>query len=145
MIYTITNIVSSIWNIAGIVLTCLFGDYLTFTLLKDHHSVFKALSDSQTHGLIALFSWYYIEKCLKNSIFCAMVAMLVDLDHFIEAKSFQLHQALNLTSRPFMHNSTFPIFGFIFVLFLNHSLLIAGKKYALKKLDKFLLNTGCFF
>ena len=129
MIYTITNIVSSSWNIAVIVLTCLFGDHLTFTLLKDQHSILKALSDNLTHGWIALFSWYYIEKSLKNSIICGLLAMLVDLDHFIEAKSFQLHQALTLTSRPFMHNSTFPIFGFIFVLFLNHSLIAVGKKY----------------
>ena len=136
MINIITNLVrSTIWNIAGMVLTCLFGDYLTFTLLKDHSAGFKALSDSSTHGLVALFSWYYIEKSLKNSIFCAMVAMLVDLDHFIEAKSLQLHQALNLSSRPFMHNSTFPIFGFIFVLFLNHSVIL-GKKTCLKKIGQ---------
>ena len=113
----------------AIVLTCLFGDHLTFTLLKEQNSVLKALSDNLTHGWIALFSWYYIEKSLKNSIICGLLAMLVDLDHFIEAKSFQLHQALNLTSRPFMHNSTFPIFGFIFVFFLNHSLIAVGKKY----------------
>ena len=122
--------VSVLWklgNLLPIIFSCLLGDFLTFTYFINSGNFTKAISDSITHGVIALLSWYYIEKSIKHSILCGIIAMLVDLDHFIEAKSLKLQNALNLPSRPFMHNSTIPVFSFIIISFLNYSVIESKK------------------
>ena len=90
------SILWTIGNLLPLIFSCLFGDFLTFTYFVKY-GITKAISDSITHGVIALLSWYYIEKSIKHSILCGIIAMLVDLDHFIEAKSLQLQNALNLS------------------------------------------------
>ena len=95
--------------ILPLIITCLIGDKLVFTWLNGYPAIFRAIGDSLTHGLIALFSWLIIEKSVLNAIMCMVLAMLVDGDRFIEVGSLNLEKALNLDHRPFLHNSTIPV------------------------------------
>ena len=55
----------------------------------------RALTDSAVHGLVAAASWIIIrfdissKLCLEIFI-CALLSMLIDVDHFIAAKSTNL-------------------------------------------------------
>ncbi|XP_054715012.1 transmembrane protein 267-like [Uloborus diversus] len=73
----------------------------------------KAIVDSSCHMLIANISWLIFiswEKLTFTSVWetllCGILASLIDSDHFVTAKSLQLRDAVNLPSRPFLHNST---------------------------------------
>ena len=105
-------------NLLLLLFTCVFGDYLTF-VLNHKISLIKALSDSLTHGAIGFLCWFHVENSLKNSILCGLLAMFVDIDHFIEAKSFKLENALKLQHRPFLHNSTIPLVLTFLVILVN--------------------------
>lgn len=98
---------------------CLTGDYLVFQALTDFQPLIKAFSDNCVHGLIALTSWLMIEKSWLHGFFCALIAMMIDIDHFIQAGSFSLEDALALNQRPFLHNSTLPLILYIIVMFVS--------------------------
>ena len=106
--------------IISILATCYLGDYIVFTALSGQETIIKALADSTIHGLVGFFSWLIIQKYpIYNAVICAIIAMLIDIDHFIHAQSFNIENAVNLTHRPFLHNSTLPLSIYIIVMFIN--------------------------
>ncbi|KAK2151585.1 hypothetical protein LSH36_358g02091 [Paralvinella palmiformis] len=72
----------------------------------------RALYDTITHGCIAFLSWAVVSNALHESpafvsaLLCGILAMVLDGDHFYEARSFQLEKALSLQHRPFMHSTS---------------------------------------
>ena len=67
--------------------TCLLGDYVVFTAFQNQMTIIKALGDSSIHGLVALFSWLIIQnEAFLQAIICAAIAMMIDVDHFIQGK-----------------------------------------------------------
>ena len=82
-----------------IVCICLLGDQLLIVL---EDGLLKALSDNITHILISVFSWFIIIYNLKTPltenmktsfvqcVAAASIASLIDIDHFIMAKSIHL-------------------------------------------------------
>ena len=83
---------------------CLLGDQL-LTDLED--GLLKALSDNITHILIGVLSWFIIIYNVKTALSenlqthlaqcaaAAAISSLIDIDHFIMAKS--IHLEVNLT------------------------------------------------
>lgn len=78
--------------------TCLLGDYL-FNRNNNHH-ILKSLTDNITHSLIGLFCAIIIVNYYQNA-FCRieslllvltsfLISSIIDVDHFIEAKSLSL-------------------------------------------------------
>ncbi|XP_075161418.1 transmembrane protein 267 isoform X2 [Haematobia irritans] len=94
-------------------LTCLLGD--NFVEINQN-PLLKALADNATHAAIGAlsgiaFAVQFYEK--TSNIFgwllifiCFTCSSLIDVDHFIAAKSWNLEDATNLTRRPFLHCST---------------------------------------
>ncbi|XP_023301345.2 transmembrane protein 267 [Lucilia cuprina] len=106
-------------------ITCLLGD--NFVELTQH-PMLKALADNATHAAIGalsgiafavqfyertshFFGWFLIFTCFACS-------SLIDVDHFIAARSWSLEDATNLMRRPFLHCSTF-IFGLLLFYICN--------------------------
>ena len=99
-------------------------DEIVPTFMEYHRSfpnprLFACIVDNFTHGFIATFVWmctyvYLNKRCPKTemvgSFFCGCA---VDLDHFVEAGSFSLKRAVNLTSRPLGHSVLFLLLGSI--------------------------------
>lgn len=60
--------------------------------------IFQAIFDNATHSIIGGLSWFLVCVCSKkyNSgvivevALCALIASLIDLDHFVVAKSLKL-------------------------------------------------------
>ena len=87
-----------------LICVCLLGDQLLFDL-KD--GLLKALSDNITHILISVFSWFIIIYDLKTPlteniqislvqcVAAAAIASLIDIDHYIMAKSIHLEVKLD--------------------------------------------------
>ncbi|XP_028139609.1 transmembrane protein 267 [Diabrotica virgifera virgifera] len=118
-----------------IFLTAIIGDYVV-SYSKLH--VFQALFDNTTHFLIGGLSWLIV--CLNSKdvshtekiievVICSLISSLIDIDHFIEARSINLKNATKLKHRPFLHCSTFPL-AFCILLFLTGHVL---DNYALKR------------
>ena len=67
--------------------------------------------------MIGLLTWliYSYPKVNLNELFvCGLISSIIDIDHFISAGSISLHAAINLSSRPFLHNSlTLLILNFV--------------------------------
>ncbi|EEB13699.1 conserved hypothetical protein [Pediculus humanus corporis] len=82
---------------------------------NQNNRLVAAICDNSTHGLIGAFTWIgmFISKTSNPSIgfiaeilLCGMFSSLMDLDHFVAAKSFYLRDAVNLKNRPFLHCTT---------------------------------------
>merc|ERR1712071_263780 len=113
---------------------CLLGDQLL-----------KALSDNITHVLIGVLSWFIIIYNVKTAVSenlqthpsqsaaAAAISSLIDIDHFIMAKSIHLEDAVGQKTRPLLHNSLLP-FGILFLSILIGRFLIKGRKYFAKGL-----------
>jgi len=122
----------SIWNFvaaAGAGLLCIVGD----RLLTDNHAAWtRAFIDSTTHGAVALLSWMAVlgRSCsadgVRQSFLCALVAMLVDADHFLAAGSLRLKDALSLSSRPPFHNSSLILILFVSLYTVPYIIGYAG-------------------
>uniref|UniRef100_A0A7G3AFZ1 Transmembrane protein 267 n=1 Tax=Lutzomyia longipalpis TaxID=7200 RepID=A0A7G3AFZ1_LUTLO len=103
---------------------CILGDYLTNR--SKSRSVTKALVDNTTHGLVGLICGFILvgpfrerlTTCEAHSMLLVayLVASGIDADHFLEARSFKLTDALNLPKRPFLHCSTIPLVIFTLLL-----------------------------
>ncbi|XP_055845553.1 transmembrane protein 267 [Episyrphus balteatus] len=106
-----------------VIITCLLGD--NFVELTQH-PLLRALLDNATHAVIGalsgiafvvqfydrtsnLFGWLLIFICFS-------VSALIDVDHFVEARSWNLEDATNLLRRPFLHCTTIPMM--LLVLFV---------------------------
>lgn len=79
-----------------LVIIAITGDYI---VLHSRLHIFQALFDNATHSIIGGLSWVIVCNICKryNSYqticevaVCALVASIIDLDHFIVAKSFYL-------------------------------------------------------
>ena len=69
------------------IVTCLLGDYIVFTAFQNQVTIVKALADSTIHGLVAYFSWLIVQnQAFIQALICALIAMSIDLDHFIQGK-----------------------------------------------------------
>ncbi|XP_058835384.1 transmembrane protein 267 [Topomyia yanbarensis] len=97
-----------------LLLVCITGDKLSLVVQKPH--ILKAAIDNVTHALIGLIVTEIVvrnfhDQVGRNEKYALIgtgfvLSSLIDLDHFIEAKSFSLHDATNLSERPFLHNSS---------------------------------------
>ena len=75
------------------------GDHLLFSL---ENSILKAISDNTTHILIGVISWFIIIYKVKTSlsgniktslgelVVSGAISSLIDIDHFILARSIHL-------------------------------------------------------
>jgi hypothetical protein len=83
----VINFVLSVMTVA----TCWLGD---LKLRRGGDPLPKAICDSSTHGLVGLFtSAIILTECsdkLYLAIACMLIASLIDVDHFITARSFKL-------------------------------------------------------
>lgn len=72
-------------------ITCWLGD---LKLRRTSEPLIKALADSATHGLVGLFTAAIIlTECsdkLYLAVGCMVMSSMIDLDHFIAAKSLKL-------------------------------------------------------
>ncbi|KAJ8962020.1 hypothetical protein NQ314_005802, partial [Rhamnusium bicolor] len=115
-------------------LVAITGDYVV-SHTKIH--IFQALFDNSTHALIGGLSWFItclIDKnhhsyqILLEVAVCSFIASIIDLDHFVAAKSLQLKDATNLKQRPPLHCSTFPLVTCILLLFVSYILQLSSVK-----------------
>lgn len=94
-----------------LLLICLLGDHLLSHPIAKQQLI-RAFTDSLTHGLVGGISWAVVtdvqldRQRIAEGILCLALAMSVDLDHFMAAKSFHLKDALSLQKRPFFHATT---------------------------------------
>jgi hypothetical protein len=126
-----------------LVLLCVFGDYYVFQslslinlfLIKSvsilNETLVRALLDNIIHGLIGFVSWSIITYPNLNYfelVVCWLLASIIDVDHFLSAKSLRLIDAISLQKRPFLHNSlTLLILNLM--LFIILACLSPNKKY----------------
>lgn len=102
-------------------ITCIVGDTLINSYINKTSNYAKALVDNLTHGLIGYFTAAIIVNEFKDlvsineqkllQIFCTLFASIIDVDHFIEAKSFSLHVRNRFYK---MHYQVILIFFFFF-------------------------------
>ncbi|KAL4228416.1 hypothetical protein ACF0H5_011463 [Mactra antiquata] len=94
-----------------LLLSCCIGDYLLLHPIKQSQ-LLTAATDSLTHGIVGAFSWAIIcdvkftRQTVLECFLCGLLAMSVDIDHFLSAKSFHLKDALSLPRRPPFHATT---------------------------------------
>ena len=77
----------------AIIMTCLVGDDLLEQYVKNLWA--RALTDSGSHGLVALFSWMVVKGdtssvTIIEIVFSGLFAISVDIDHFIAAASLHM-------------------------------------------------------
>lgn len=110
-----------------------FGDNTITVILNGHRCVIcAALLDNICHQALALLSWLTLWQLESNwklsfnylsmvyAIFSVAFGAVVDIDHFLAAKSISLFEATHLSARPFGHSIAFIVL--IYVAF--NSLLI---------------------
>ena len=96
----------------------IIGDYFIFdspgliTRLNKHvgisQQLLRAGMDNISHMFVGVISWSIISysKLNTNEILAvAFLSSIIDIDHFISAKSLKLSNAISLANRPFLHNS----------------------------------------
>lgn len=97
-----------------------------------HDNVRKALSDNITHAIIGMITWinvhYYLGRVkfiggriVAQSAVCGLISSVIDIDHFILARSFHLKDATSLSRRPFLHCTTLPILAFTVIFLMSYS------------------------
>lgn len=106
-----------------LVLIATVGDYI---VVHSSAELYKALFDNATHALVGGICWLIVAINHKQTqsayaiyevFLCTMIASLIDLDHFVAAKSLNLKDATQLKQRPPLHSSTIP-FLVSLILFL---------------------------
>ncbi|CAH0552671.1 unnamed protein product [Brassicogethes aeneus] len=117
-------------------LLAVFGDYL---VAHTNLHIFQAIFDNATHGIIGGVSWFLVRHNFKNVsavdtinevAACTFIACFIDIDHFLKAKSIYLEDATNLSSRPFLHCSTYPFLLSILFLTISYAYQINKLKVA---------------
>lgn len=117
------------WNL----ISSLIEVFVTNSLI-DHICII--LLDSSTHAVIGILIWSYVifknnihsssvlneffNNCFSHAwdlLLSGFLSSLLDIDHFLEAKSWSLFDATHLSHRPFGHSLLF-IFIFILVYML---------------------------
>ncbi|XP_070164373.1 transmembrane protein 267 isoform X1 [Polyergus mexicanus] len=87
----------------------------------------RAVFDNMTHATVGGLTWTLIVvlshkplvRSLSSIFSCFLLASFIDLDHFIAAHSWHIHDATHLQKRPFLHCTTVPII--LWVLFISLS------------------------
>ncbi|XP_052861944.1 transmembrane protein 267 [Anopheles cruzii] len=112
----------------GLCFVCILADKLSEA--PQMPALLRACIDNATHALIGLIGAELVLGSVKYHptkqeygallLEAALVSSLIDLDHFVEARSFRLQDATNLDRRPFLHNSA--------ICFLPVMLLFVGKR-----------------
>ncbi|XP_034379422.1 transmembrane protein 267 [Arvicanthis niloticus] len=95
----------------GLGIFCLVADRLLRFSIIQQNNWLRALSDNIVHGVIGLWSWAVVIGIRKKSDFgevllAGFLASVIDIDHFVQARSLSLQAALTLPRRPFLHCST---------------------------------------
>ncbi|XP_038220404.1 transmembrane protein 267 [Zerene cesonia] len=98
----------------SIFITAFIGDYLVFHSRYSNSFVYRALTDNFIHASIGFLSALLFfenilvtrQAWLYNVIFCTIVASLIDIDHFVVAKSIHIKDLNNLKHRGFLHCSS---------------------------------------
>ncbi|XP_050075591.1 transmembrane protein 267 [Anopheles maculipalpis] len=103
---------------------CIFGDKVTETVQKP--ALLRACIDNATHATIGCIAAEILLHSLKYHtknqeywfllLIATVVSSLIDLDHFIEARSFRLQDATHLDRRPFLHNSAICVVTFVILI-----------------------------
>lgn len=68
----------------------------------------RAIMDNGSHFTVAMLTWLILSSPvinLKEILLTGLMASLIDLDHFLAARSMSLQHAIELPKRPFLHNS----------------------------------------
>lgn len=67
------------------------------TIIRHHRPQYRAVEDNLSHGFLAAVSWFAVIgwrwdfwNSLLQICCCGMIGCAMDLDHFIQAKSFSL-------------------------------------------------------
>lgn len=127
---------SNLWQIKylALLVTLLVIDYfldgVPFTITEREK---RSVIDNLGHGLTGYLSWLMVRSyngallterlVIMESFICLFVSSLIDVDHFIMAKSLSIIDATSLPSRPFLHCSTVLIIVsiaiFVASLYLN--------------------------
>lgn len=87
--------------IKAILTLCIAASAIIGDVLVDYSDIkiVKALVDNCTHAIIGGFTWTLIQTYRKNDIYtnafleifiCTAASSLIDVDHFIVARSFRL-------------------------------------------------------
>ncbi|XP_032680176.1 transmembrane protein 267 [Odontomachus brunneus] len=87
----------------------------------------RAVFDNATHAVIGGLTWTLIIVLSRksfvrnlNAIFsCFLLASFIDLDHFIAAHSWHIHDATHLEKRPFLHCTTVPFILWLLLILLS--------------------------
>lgn len=92
-----------------------------------------AIVDNFSHAAIGFLTWlgvlcaepsFKIKSHILEFLLCAIVSSIIDLDHFIEAKSFSLKDAVSISNRPFMHCTSTTLSAIIVILCFAYKLNI---------------------
>ena len=82
------------WSFA-LVLVCLLGDHLC-SALSQAELLWRAMADSATHGAVGVMSWAVVvmpglsPARWMHCALCGVLASIIDVDHFLQARSLQL-------------------------------------------------------
>ena len=75
-------------------ISCIFFDETLKISWINSSSIFRALVDNSAHAFFAFLSWLAVagitRRGIAESVFCAVLASAIDLDHFIMAKSLKM-------------------------------------------------------
>ncbi|XP_065658027.1 transmembrane protein 267-like [Hydra vulgaris] len=112
-------------KISPIYFSCIVYDYLlkndVFVSLA-YSRWLKVLCDEIGHGVIAALSWVvvvnYDFRYFLQIVLSGFFGVVIDVDHFISAKSWSLMMAGNLPDRPFLHNSVILVILVIICIFI---------------------------
>lgn len=102
----------SLLSSLGLGVFCLVADRLLLQLpVAQQHPWPRALSDNAVHGVIGMWSWAIVvgakkKADLREILLAGFLASVIDVDHFLLARSLSLKAALTLPRRPFLHCST---------------------------------------
>ena len=95
-----------------LLLTLMAADTFQHLVKRSSSQFLRAVVDNVSHGLIAFASFNVVTLPHRISwsefhaaIVCAVLACLIDLDHFLIADSWSLQAATSLNRRPPLHAS----------------------------------------
>uniref|UniRef100_A0A8C4NBR5 Transmembrane protein 267 n=1 Tax=Eptatretus burgeri TaxID=7764 RepID=A0A8C4NBR5_EPTBU len=102
--WTLQTLLSALVTSSCLACICLAGD--TLCSVGPRRSWHRALADSATHGLVAGITWFALAGRQRpgHVMFATALGMLLDVDHFLAARSLRIQDALNLSSRPPFHS-----------------------------------------
>ena len=95
-----------------LLLTLMAADTFQHLVKRSSSQFLRAVVDNASHGLIAFASFNVVTlphriswSEFQAAIVCAVLACLIDLDHFLIADSWSLQAATRLNRRPPLHAS----------------------------------------